>query len=149
MLEYQALERDTFLASALAEGVPIGVNFPRLLQDHSVVASGGVLRSEALFEARCFAERHVALPIHPSLSIANILEICRALRKILDRKAARMSPAAIAGGRRQLLREPIADLCSGLCVFLDVTRQRGKADNIKELATESASYRVAITLAGR
>jgi perosamine synthetase len=112
------IERDLFMAALLAERVPVGVHFPRLLIEHPVVKQVGAVEATEPIGAREFATSHVVLPIYPRLSTDHMRLLSAAVSKVL-RHADRLQTDV---GRRQaawLLKTlPIEELCDGLFVFL-------------------------------
>jgi perosamine synthetase len=112
------VERSLVIAALLAEGVPVGVHFPRLISDHPIMAKHLSDGAPSVPNARAFAERHIVLPIYPALDESHMLLIARAMRKVLrDGREELMSSCDRA--RRFLEESRIAELSSGLFFFLD------------------------------
>lgn len=115
------LARNVALAALLAEGVPVGVHFPKILSEHGVVSSCGK-QNISFPVAQAFAERHLVLPIYPELNSVGIQLICDAIRRVdeglgeLDEESASNAAAAF------LRTRTVSELCQGLFIFLDDER---------------------------
>ena len=115
----EPLDRSVVVAALLAEGVPVGVHFPRLLPDHPIFRRGQRTYTPGAFPgARHFADRHIVLPIYPAIDpstaerIGNV--VCQVLRDPdLNTPDARTRAENFLGSR------PLADLSSGLYMFVE------------------------------
>lgn len=114
------LNRETVLAALLAEGIPCGVHFPRLLPEHPALEGLGVPETsvETLIGAARFARNHIVLPIYPSLDDRTMKVLSAAVRDVLtdDRL---VSPAADEAAADLLRRAHMRSLSSGLYMFLE------------------------------
>jgi dTDP-4-amino-4,6-dideoxygalactose transaminase len=111
--------RDVLLAGLLAEGVPAGVHFPRLLEDHPIVKAQGAVRSDESQNARAFGLSHLVLPIYPRLTEIHMQQIAAAFTKVMSHAHLFNSEEARARANHVFTRLPIAELCSGLFLFLN------------------------------
>lgn len=113
----QLFDRDVTLACLLAEGIPVGVHFPRVMSEHPLISQYVVNATERFPGADYFAHNHLVLPIYPALNQEHMKLIVAAIRKVLG---------SIAGNYHRL-RELSSDflntreidsLSSGLFLFL-------------------------------
>jgi len=114
----EPLERNTVLAALLAEGIPVGVHFPRLLPQHPVF--GGDLSTSLAGRfpnATKFAERHLVFPIYPAIEPETARSIGELTRDVLQDTSLH-SEAARSAGQKLLQDARLADLSSGLYMFL-------------------------------
>lgn len=118
-LRTTCLQRDVLLAALLAEGVPAGVHFPRLLEDHPIVRAQGAVRSDDSQNARAFGQSHLVLPIYPRLTEIHMQQIAAAFTKVMSHAHLFGTDEARARARYVLTQLPIAELCSGLFLFLN------------------------------
>lgn len=118
-LQIHAEQRETLLAALLAEGVPAGVHFPRLLADHPVVKELGGVESDEAKNARAFAASHLVLPIYPRLTSSHMHQISAAFAKVLRYEHLLCSSEARARADHVLTKLPVSELCSGLFIFLN------------------------------
>jgi len=109
--------RDVFLAALLAEGVPVGVHFPRLISSHPIVSSRFRSTAECRKGAKAFSDLHFVLPIYPTLQPYHMKLITKCIAKVI-------SSSALYGGRIEqkaqsyLNRVEVKDLCDGLFLFV-------------------------------
>lgn len=116
LVDTKEVSRDTVLAALLAEGVPAGVHFPRLIPDHPAVAIRLMNRSEGFLGAKEFATRHIVLPIYDRLDADSMILVACALEKVCREFSDLRSAEALAD---TLLSESSVDeLSSGLFLFL-------------------------------
>jgi perosamine synthetase len=111
-------ERDVLLAALLAEGIPAGVHFPRLMNEHPTLCQAASNGGSAFPGAELFACGHLVLPVFPALGPEHMDCIAAGVRKVLaadaDGRAAMAQPAA------DLLENArVAELCSGLFIYLE------------------------------
>jgi dTDP-4-amino-4,6-dideoxygalactose transaminase len=109
--------RDTILAALLAEGIPVGVHFPRLMSGHQALSKASANANEELSGARLFADNHIVLPIFSSLDRQHMELIVAAARKTLSQNASVLSEMKLKS--EQFLRTTrVAELCDGLFMYL-------------------------------
>lgn len=112
------VDRDSVLAALLAEGVPAGVHFPRLLVDHPIVKQSDAVEPEEPIAARQFARAHLVLPIYDPLQAEHMQRLSMALTKVLGNVDRLRSSAARTRAHHLLTALPIEELCDGLFLFL-------------------------------
>lgn len=83
LLKKRDISRDALLAAYLAEGIPIGVHFPRLMSEQPVFTSSNSIVPEKTDGAQEFANNHFVFPIYPNITEKNILSIKDVTNKIL------------------------------------------------------------------
>jgi dTDP-4-amino-4,6-dideoxygalactose transaminase len=112
--------RETVLAALLAEGVPCGVHFPRLLPEHPALERLGVPETarQTLIGAARFARSHIVLPIYPSLDDRMMSALSAAVRDVLTNERL-VSSAADEAAASFLRNARIRSLSSGLYMFLE------------------------------
>jgi perosamine synthetase len=112
--------RETVLAALLAEGIPCGVHFPRLLPEHPALEHIGVPETavDTLIGSARFASSHIVFPIYPTLDDRMISGLSAAVRDILadERLVSAAADEAAAGFLRDAR---IRSLSSGLYMFLE------------------------------
>lgn len=116
----ESRNRDTILAALLAEGIPCGVHFPRLLPEHPALDHISVpeVAVDTLVGAMRFARSHLVLPIYPRLDDRMTSALSSAVRDVLtDERLASSTADAAAAGFLQYAR--IRSLSSGLYMFLE------------------------------
>ena len=109
--------RDTILAALLAEGIPVGVHFPRLMSDHQALREASANANEQLSGARLFADNHFVLPIFSSLNRQHMDLIVNAIHKTLAQNASVLSEMKLKS-EKFLRTNRIAELCNGLFMYL-------------------------------
>jgi dTDP-4-amino-4,6-dideoxygalactose transaminase len=111
------LERDVFLAALLAEGIPVGVHFPRLMSDHPVLRQVSQKSGQVFPNAELFARQHLVLPIFTGLGPVHMDRIADGVRKVLKASekdlTAMREPAELFLSNRR-----IEELSSGLFFYL-------------------------------
>jgi|GEM_PF-2059202 len=117
-IEAHCIDRDLALAALLAEGVPAGVHFPRLLIEHPIVKESGALEPYETHQAREFACTHLVLPIYPRLRAGHMQSFCLALKKVLRNVEMLRSSEGRAQAERLLTMRPVQELCDGLFLFM-------------------------------
>lgn len=116
VLVADGLDRNVILAALLAEGVPAGVHFPRLIPEHPLYSGTGQQRDH-FPNAEAFSRRHLVLPIYPALGVSDIEAIVSALQKVGEHLS--MLGAAGAGVADRFLRGAVLEeLCQGIFYFL-------------------------------
>jgi perosamine synthetase len=117
-------DRDLIFAALLAEGVPVGAHFPRLLINHPVVKELGASQHAKTPGAAEFAGSHLVLPIYPGLDKEHMRLLAAAFAKVL-RCADELSSRDARRRAQFVLKElPILELCDGLFVFLSDDDER-------------------------
>ena len=108
--------RDVLLAALLAEGVPVGVHFPRLMPRHPVFNEG---REDcgSYPNALSFSSRHLVLPIYPALQGPEMMEIGNVVSDVLG-SLELSDPNANAAAREFLAKSRLTELSSGLYMYL-------------------------------
>jgi dTDP-4-amino-4,6-dideoxygalactose transaminase len=117
LIRRDGIRRDVILAALLAEGIPVGVHFPRLLAHQPLIQRFAIFELSELQGAVEFSERHLVLPIYPPLTPAHMNVISTAFHKVLSSDQLR-SKKAIQQAQQLLNDWPIDELCDGLFVFL-------------------------------
>ncbi|WP_255176118.1 DegT/DnrJ/EryC1/StrS family aminotransferase [Bordetella genomosp. 5] len=113
------IERNVALAALLAEGIPVGVHFPRLISEHPTVKERARIGPSGLMGATQFSKTHLVLPIYPSLDTKDIETMCAAVSKVLVNGNDLKSELARARAEHLLKTRPISELCDGLFIFLE------------------------------
>lgn len=113
------VERDVVLAAMLAEGVPVGIHFPRLVADHPIAKDCGAVIPSPTLGAQRFADSHLVLPIYESLGSEHIDALSDALAKVLRNGERLRLPESKSRARRLLTTRSISELCDGLFIFLE------------------------------
>lgn len=110
--------RDTVLAALLAEGIPAGVHFPRLINDHPVFGHNKEDSNKSFAGAFYFSSNHIVLPIYASLAEDHMRLIANGVQKVLmHHKHELFKLSSVA---KDFLRDmPISELCSGMFMYLD------------------------------
>jgi dTDP-4-amino-4,6-dideoxygalactose transaminase len=117
LLDPKIFSRDVTLACLLAEGIPAGVHFPRLISQHPLVAQHVLNLDEPMAGAEQFSQNHIVLPIYPALQAEHVHLIVSAVRKVLSR--VQRSPGRLSKASREFLdSRKVACLSSGLFIFL-------------------------------
>lgn len=111
-------QRDVVLAAMLAEGIPVGVHFPRLIADHPIVKERGSVLAAPISGAKQFADSHLVLPIYEGLCPDHIDAMSAALRKVLGHTELLRSSEAWVRAEALLTKHRIDELCDGLFMFL-------------------------------
>lgn len=109
------IDRDVLLAALLAEGIPVGVHFPRLMSEHPILKSIGANSLDPFPNAEFFSENHLVLPIYPNLSSEHMELISTAICKVLEC----YTPDIKLEAQRYLATRQLSELCSGLFMFLE------------------------------
>lgn len=111
------ISRDVLVAALLAEGVPVGVHFPKLLPEQPLFGANS--EGNRLWpNAEYFSRNHFVLPLYPTLGerhindIANCVETLASHASLKDRRADEAAKHVLSDRK---LRE----LCSGLYMFLN------------------------------
>jgi perosamine synthetase len=115
VLEDEKIDRDTFLAALIAEGIPAGVHFPNLLPEHPIFSTNPS-KGVRYPNASRFASRHIVLPVYPRLRETHIRLITECIRKVLsssDLSATSTKQAA----NEYLQNERLRELSAGLYLF--------------------------------
>lgn len=113
----ETLQRDAFLAAMLAEKVPAGVHFPRLLGEHPAVHAAMSVTAEDYPNASSFSRQHIVLPIYPAISELHMDILVRATRKVCS--APKEEQASCAARARHFLQNAVvSELVDGLFMFL-------------------------------
>lgn len=129
-IKNRCVQRDVLLAALLAEGIPVGVHFPRLIPDHPVFNRFHKDEEYALFaEAFDFANSHLVLPIYPALEIKHMNKIVKGVKKVIECNQLYL-PKTVQTAKRYLKESAIDELNSGLYIFLDPKKKVGKNDEI-------------------
>lgn len=113
------VERDVVLAAMLAEGVPVGIHFPRLVADHPIVKDCGAVIPSPTLGAMKFADSHLVLPIYEGLGSKHIDALSEALAKVLRNVERLRLPESKSRARLLLATRSISELCDGLFIFLE------------------------------
>lgn len=114
----EPLQRFCALAALLAEGVPVGVHFPRLVPSHPVFGEEPPSSLRRRFpNATRFADSHIVLPLYPAISPQNAQLLGTVVRAVIEDPAL-LSDAATTASANFLERRRLADLSSGLYMFL-------------------------------
>lgn len=112
------LERNTLLAALLAEGIPVGVHFPRLLPQHPIFGGDLSTSLAGIFpNATNFAEQHLVFPIYPAIEPETARSIGEVMLDVLEDPSLH-SEAARSAGQKLLQDARLSDLSSGLYMFL-------------------------------
>lgn len=117
-VDQEHIQRDVVLAALLAEGVPVGVHFPRLIGDHPIAKDRGAVVPGPVPGAKQFANSHLVLPIYEPLCPTHIDAISAALKKVLRHSERLRSPESKARAELLLTTHRIEELCDGLFMFL-------------------------------
>lgn len=117
-VEEPSVRRDVLLAAALAEGMPIGVHFPRLLHEHPIVSRTDPIIAGALEGARSFSENHLVLPLYEALPVGDVRDIAMALAQLLVSVDNLRTDNAVDVARDLLQNRSVESLASGLFFFL-------------------------------
>jgi perosamine synthetase len=112
----KVLSREVLLAALLAEGVPVGVHFPRLMPEHPIfeVQSSS---SREYFNASSFSSDHLVLPIYPELNAGDMTAIAEVVSYVLSSKRL-YEVEATETSQKFLAEAKLAELSSGLYMFL-------------------------------
>lgn len=108
------IDRNFILAALLAEGIPAGVHFPRLMNKQPILQRNALNKEKAFFNAKFFSDNHIVLPIYPALDEFHMDLIVKAINKIFKTKTSIKN----RGGHSHLKKMKIKELCSGLFMFL-------------------------------
>lgn len=112
------LDRNAFLAALLAEGIPVGVHFPRLTSEHPAAAARSHEGQGLCPNAVRFARQHIVLPIYPALSEDHMQSIIDGVKKV--GAASERERHAYTGRARKILEEArLRELVGGLFLFVD------------------------------
>jgi dTDP-4-amino-4,6-dideoxygalactose transaminase len=113
-------KRDTILAALLAEGIPCGVHFPRLLPEHPAFEQIDIseMNIETLIGASLFSRNHIVLPIYSSLDNDMMNALSAGVRDVFTSDLL-LSSAADEAAACFLQRARIRSLSSGLYMFLE------------------------------
>jgi dTDP-4-amino-4,6-dideoxygalactose transaminase len=115
-VEEQRLKRDVLLAALLAEGIPVGVHFPRILADNPIIRPHLLNENDNFNNAKSFARSHLVLPIYCSLTVEHISLVCDAIDKVLPHVID--APSELERYADEYLSKArIKELCSGLFFF--------------------------------
>lgn len=111
----ESVDRDTLLAALMAEGIPAGIHFPRVLPQHPIFRDldNG---SGAYRNATYFADRHIVLPVYPLLSNTHLGYIASAFEQVFLSPMLRSEECKKAA-RAYLRSTNLADLSSGIYLF--------------------------------
>ena len=114
------INRDVLLASLIAEGIPAGVHFPKLIPENTIFTSvcktwdSGL--NELFPEASKFSANHIVLPIYPALEKDHIIDIADCLKTLLSNPILNSEEAYLASSKI-FDTTTISELCSGLYMF--------------------------------
>ena len=111
-----SIERNVLLAALLAEGVPVGVHFPRLLPLQPVFETGSTI-SKSFPNGQHFADHHLVLPIYPNLNEDHVAMVASAVLELTNNPQLR-TPTASRLAEEFLRSHVVSDLMSGLYMRL-------------------------------
>jgi dTDP-4-amino-4,6-dideoxygalactose transaminase len=114
----EGIDRNIVLAALLAEGIPVGVHFPRLLSEHPGLRERVKTPGAGLTRGSRFAKQHIVLPIYPAIEEKHTDAIICAVRKVLNEATNDLS---LARDRATvyLAETRVGCLCSGLFLFTE------------------------------
>lgn len=110
------VSREVVLAALLAEGVPVGVHFPRLMPCHPIF-SRYASQGSTYTNAASFSSDHLVLPIYPELSRGNIEKIAEIVNYVFS-SSDLYSDRAASAAEDFLRKARLTELSSGLYMFL-------------------------------
>lgn len=112
------IDRDTLLAALLAEGIPVGVHFPRLLPDHPIFKSDEKTVELNFVNAKKFSEKHFVLPIYPRCNDRHMREIANCVRVVIESAEIRTKQAK-ENALTFLEKHTMTELSAGLYMFMN------------------------------
>ncbi len=133
------LDRDGFLAALLAEGVPVGVHFPRLLSEQPAVSSQCVEGERPTPNAAYFARRHVVLPIYPALTADHMRCVVDTFKKVHG--ASVEEQRAYTGRARALLESTaLRELIGGIFLLVEPSDSQYGSDYSREESDRNGEH---------
>lgn len=110
------VSREVVLAALLAEGIPVGVHFPRLMPHHPIF-NHYTLNGSIYPNAAAFSSDHLVLPIYPELGRDDMKKIAEIVNYVFS--SGDLSGDRAASAAEDFLREAkLTELSSGLYMFL-------------------------------